>query len=247
MENKILAVVNGSEIKESDIQEAIMRFPQERRAMFANEQGKKQLLDQLVSFELFYSYGKEIEIEKNEEYTKRLEVLVKELSAQVAIESVLKNVKLDEEDVTEYYNANKDMFKTGETATASHILIDTEEKASEIKKEIEEGLSFEEAAQKYSSCPSKAQGGSLGAFSRGQMVKEFEDAAFVLPLNEVSEPVKTQFGFHLIKVSERQESKAQELDEVRSQIMNSLFQQKQNELYAGKVEELKEKFEVKYL
>ncbi len=85
---------------------------------------------------------------------------------------------------------------------ASHILVNSQDQALRLKKEIEAGnITFEDAAKKYSTCPSGANGGDLGYFGRGQMVKEFETSAFSLPVNKVSDPVKTQFGYHLIKVT----------------------------------------------
>ena len=85
---------------------------------------------------------------------------------------------------------------------ASHILVDTQEEALKLKSDIESGkISFADAAAKYSKCPSGQRGGDLGVFSRGQMVKPFEDAAFTLPIDTVSNPVKTQFGYHLILVT----------------------------------------------
>jgi len=87
---------------------------------------------------------------------------------------------------------------------ASHILVSTQEEALKIRKEIENGASFEEMAAKYSLCPSgKSNGGNLGFFSKGVMVPEFERAAFLLPVGSVSQPVRTQFGYHLIKVIDR--------------------------------------------
>ena len=85
---------------------------------------------------------------------------------------------------------------------ASHILVDSKEEASQIKSDIESGkISFEDAASKYSKCPSGQRGGDLGGFGKGMMVKPFEDAAFSAQIGEVTEPVKTQFGYHLIKVT----------------------------------------------
>lgn len=86
---------------------------------------------------------------------------------------------------------------------ASHILVDTKEDAAAIKEAIENGEGFVTMAKRYSKCPSGAQGGDLGYFERGQMVKEFEDAAFSLPVGKVSEPIHSQFGWHLIKVLDR--------------------------------------------
>lgn len=84
---------------------------------------------------------------------------------------------------------------------ASHILVSTQEEAVHILKELATGKTFADMAMKYSSCPSKAKGGDLGFFGKGQMVAEFENAAFSLPSGQVSQPVKTQFGYHLIVVT----------------------------------------------
>lgn len=86
---------------------------------------------------------------------------------------------------------------------ASHILVDSKTEADLIKSKIDNGESFEALAKKYSKCPSGQDGGNLGYFERGQMVKSFENAAFNLPVGRVSEPVKTQFGWHVIKVYDK--------------------------------------------
>lgn len=86
---------------------------------------------------------------------------------------------------------------------ASHILVDTKKEAEAVREEILAGKGFDQAAKEYSKCPSKHQGGDLGYFERGMMVPEFEKAAFALPVGEISEPVKTEFGWHLIMVTDR--------------------------------------------
>lgn len=90
-------------------------------------------------------------------------------------------------------------------ASARHILVDSEAQSIELKANIENGEDFAEVAKKHSQCPSKMQGGALGSFGKGQMVKEFEDVVFSCPLNQVQGPVKTQFGYHLIEVTARSE------------------------------------------
>jgi peptidyl-prolyl cis-trans isomerase C len=82
---------------------------------------------------------------------------------------------------------------------ARHILVDQEFEASDLIKKLEQGSTFEELAQKFSKCPSKARGGDLGEFGKGRMVPTFEEAAFALKVDEVSGPVRTQFGYHLIQ------------------------------------------------
>ena len=88
-------------------------------------------------------------------------------------------------------------------ASASHILVDSEEKAQQLKSEIEGGADFAQLAKDNSSCPSSQQGGDLGSFGRGQMVPEFDQVVFSAPVGVVQGPVKTQFGYHLVLVTER--------------------------------------------
>lgn len=244
MEDKILAIVNGNELTEGDLEYTIAKFPPERRRMFNTEAGKKQLLDQMVSFELIYLYGRENNLDKEESYIASLKNAEKEILTQVAISNVLKDAEVTEEEANNYYNEHIDEFKKGALVAAKHILVDSEEKALDIKKEIDGGLSFEDAAKKYSSCPSKERGGDLGEFPRGSMVKEFEDSAFSLPIGSVSSPVKTQFGYHLILVTERKDENVPNFQEVKGTIYNNLIQQKQSQVYFNKIEELKRIYNV---
>ena len=133
------------------------------------------------------------------------------------------DVDITEEEIQKYYEDNSEMFKSEETASAKHILVDTLEQMQEIKTEITNGMSFEEAAQKYSKCPSAAQGGSLGSFTRGRMVPEFEKAAFELEVGEISEPVKTQFGYHLIQLDEKSLEEAKSLEESKHMIVKNIL------------------------
>jgi peptidyl-prolyl cis-trans isomerase C len=91
------------------------------------------------------------------------------------------------------------------TATARHILVETHEKCEDIKRQIETGADFAKLAAEHSKCPSGKQGGDLGRFSSGQMVKEFDDVVFTGDLEKIHGPVQTQFGFHLIEITSRTE------------------------------------------
>lgn len=90
-------------------------------------------------------------------------------------------------------------------ASARHILVSTEEKCNELKAAIEGGADFAQVAKENSSCPSSRDGGNLGSFGRGEMVKEFDEVVFSAPVNVVQGPVKTQFGYHLLEVTDRQD------------------------------------------
>lgn len=90
-------------------------------------------------------------------------------------------------------------------ATARHILVETEAKCEELKTAIAGGQSFADLAQEHSKCPSGRKGGDLGSFGRGQMVKEFDEVVFSADLNSVQGPIKTQFGYHLLEVTSRED------------------------------------------
>lgn len=245
MENKVLAVVNGREIKQSDV-ELLYANLGPNAAQYKGEEGYKQLVEQLILEEMLYSDAKENKMDEAKEYQTALEQLKRSLLAQYLVSNIMSNIDVSEKEVEEYYNSNKNTFKSGETVIASHILVETLEKANDVLKEINEGLSFEEAAKKYSSCPSKNSGGNLGQFGKGQMVPEFEDAVFAMKVGEISAPVKTNFGYHIILLNEKNESKELSLEEVKEDITNKIRFNKQSSAYAQKQNELKEKYPVEY-
>jgi peptidyl-prolyl cis-trans isomerase C len=245
MENKVLAVVNGNVITEMDMENAIQRFGQDKRQSLSTPEGRKQLLDQLISWELLYQDAVDTGMENREDYKLQLQEARKGILTQLAIQDVINSAAaVDEEEIKEYYQQNKEYFKGEEQVSAKHILVDTLEKAQQVKEEIVSGLSFEDAARKYSSCPSKEQGGSLGSFGRGMMVPEFENAAFEIAEGVVSEPVKTQFGYHLILVEGRTKSQEKPYEEVKELIRSHMVQEKQNSLYIDHVNGLKEKYSI---
>lgn len=161
--------------------------------------------------------------------------------AQVAIkylaitpEGLASTVTVDEAEAEAYYADNQDAFRKEEQADASHILVKLDENASEeavaaATKKIENvlklarsGKDFGKLAEKYSEGPSAPTGGALGTFSRGQMVKPFEDAVFTMKDGEISEPIRTRFGLHIIKLNKLDEARIPAFEEVKGQIMTKL-------------------------
>ena len=149
---------------------------------------------------------------------------------------------VSDEEIREYFEANKARFAKGASVHAKHILVDSEEKCNELLESIVSGgKAFEDVAKESSTCPSGANGGDLGEFGKGQMVKEFEDAAFAAEIGHVVGPVKTQFGYHLIKVEDKKEAEDAKLDDLKEQIKSEIMQKKQQQAYTAKVEALKTK------
>lgn len=167
------------------------------------------------------------------------------------IADLLPQQEVTDQEIKDFYDKNIQRFTHDEEAKARHILlkatpgISAEEdnaiktRLLDIRKEIEGGLSFEEAAKKYSEdLGSGEKGGDLGFFGRGRMVPPFEKAAFELPLGQISEPVKSNFGYHLIKVEDRREKGTDSLETVREQILDNLRKQKALNAFREEMEKL---------
>ncbi len=242
---KVLATVEDNEIRLKDVEGVLSRLDPQRAAMYDNEMGRRAILEELINVELFSLLGAELEVEKDKEFIEMMEKVRKDIVRQFAVDAIMKDVSVSDEEIAEEYEKNKDRFKVQETVRASHILVEDEDAMKKVQADLDGGMSFDEAARKHSTCPSKEQGGDLGFFSKGQMVKEFSDAAFAMKVGEVTkEPVKTQFGLHLIKLTEKKEESIRPLDDVKEQLGDSMLNEKKAELYQKELDRLREKYKV---
>lgn len=244
MDKVVLAKVGDIELTKEDMIAIMRNLPQQQAQEVAGLEGRKRLLDEMVAGELFYLDGMDKGLDKDEQFVKLLEESTRTLMQRYAIQKVLEKVAVDEDELKAHYEENKAMYVTGPKATAKHILMTEEDAILKVKEEIASGLAFEEAAKQYSTCPSKERGGDLGSFEKGRMVPEFEEVAFAQEIGVVSEPVQTQFGYHLILVEDRTESGEKAFEEVAGQINQELSMQKQSDAYRAQVEVLKGKYPV---
>ena len=238
--SNILATVGGLPITDEEVN-AFLEGLGPRGQAYNNPEGKKVVLGQLVANKLLLLDARRNLYEADPAFKAELAKLRDNLLISFAADKAVSSVKVSDKDVEDYYNQNKDRFVSEEGVNASHILVDTEEKALEILAKIKNGeISFEQAAMENSSCPSKANGGSLGDFGKGQMVPEFDAAVFAMEVGEISEaPVKTQFGYHLIKLNSKNAAEAIPFAEIAPEIKNALLQEKQRTAYESKINQLK--------
>lgn len=239
LNNEILATVDGQPITLADVLYFIQAMgPQ--GAQYNNEQGYQLIVEQLVTQKLLYLDAAKNGLAFEKDYKDQLEIMKRDLLTSYALNKLLAKVEVTEAQCKEEYLKDPNKYADEEKVTASHILVDSEESAEEIKGKIDEGvMSFEDAAREYSSCPSSQGGGLLGEFGRGAMVPEFEKAAFELELDKVSEPVKTQFGYHLIKVTEKSDAKPLSFDEAKETIEHELLSAARQRAVDSKVNQLK--------
>ncbi len=165
-------------------------------------------------------------------------------------------IRVSEEEAKKYYDENPKEFAVPEQVQASHILISTKptdpntdpnelkvqakQKAEELLKQLKDGGDFAALAQEHSSCSSKTRGGDLGLFTRGRMVKPFEEAAFALKVGELSDVVETKFGYHIIKVTEHRDPNTIAFEDARAEIMDKLAGQKKLEVMKAYLQTLRD-------
>ena len=243
MSENVLAVVAGKELTEAQFEAYLKSVPREQQMYAQNPQYREQYKEQFIDLYLFAQLGKDEKMDETDEFKEIMEGARRDILAQLSMRDMLKDITVTEEEQKAFYEENKAQFGKGATVSAKHILTDSEEKCQTILKNIEAGeKTFEDAAREFSTCPSGAKGGDLGEFGKGQMVKEFEDAAFAANIGEVVGPVKTQFGYHLIKVEKKNEACEAPFEEVQVKVMNEVAQKKREQVYSEKMTKLKEKF-----
>ncbi len=237
--DKVLATVGGKPITEQNVTEMLLRMGQ-RAQSYNNPEGRAMILDQLIANQLLLIDANVNMIEREPAFKEQLRKVKEDMLINYNLTKVMEAVRVTEDDAKKYFDENKEKFVSGQTFNASHILVDSEEKAASLLAEIKEGkVSFADAAASHSSCPSGQNGGELGDFSSGQMVPEFEQACATMEIGAISEPVKTQFGWHIIKLNSRNEGGEMNFEEVKDQLLEALRGEKQQAAYKSKVNQLK--------
>lgn len=241
MENnrKPLAVVNHRAIYESDVDDMILEMGQ-RGTSYQNAQGRAMILEQLINQRLFLADAMHNLYEREPEFKAELARVKEQLLIQYATNKAFQGVTVTDAEVRQFFDENPDQFTNRQTVSASHILVDSEEQAAALLKQIQNGeISFEDAAKAYSSCPSAQNGGSLGEFGRGQMVPEFDEACFTMKAGELRGPVRTQFGYHIIRLDGVNAGEDMPYEQVAGQIKNHLMNEKLHKAYQSRVNQLK--------
>ena len=230
-EDKVVATVNGYEIKTSEVRMAfddvigqLPNMPPKLRFPF--------VVEFLIERHLLAQVASKDAIGDSDDYKRRLAAYqAKALRDSYLAQKISPSVT--EEEIKAAYDKESAKVKQTERVRARHILVATEKEANDIEAKLLKGDKFEDLAKQYSLDGSKDYGGDLGYFTAPEMVKEFSDAAFALKTGETSQPVKTDYGWHIIRMDDRKMGAAQPYDQVKNAIRNVLVRDKVQALLAG--------------
>ena len=231
-EDKVLAKVNGSEIRQSDLALAEEELGPSLAQMDPATKDEN-VLSFLIDMKIVSRAAEDKKVQDSEDFKKRLAFTRNRLLMDSLLASEGKAATNDEAMKKVYEEASK-QISGEEEVHARHILVETEDEAKAVKAELDKGGDFAELAKKKSKDPGASDGGDLGFFTKDQMVPEFSQVAFSLEPGKISDPVKSQFGWHIIKVEEKRKRKAPDFDQVKAQIETYVTRKAQAE-YVGKL------------
>jgi len=233
-DDKVLAKVNGSEIRQSDVALAVEELGPSLAQMDPATKDEN-VLAFLIDMKIVAKAAEDKKIQDTDDFKKRLAFTRNRLLMDSLLASEGKAATTDEAMKKVYEEASKQISGEQEVR-ARHILVETEDEAKGIVEELKKGADFAELAKKKSKDPGASDGGDLGFFTKEQMVPEFSAAAFALEPGKISDPVKSQFGWHVIKVEEKRNRKPPDFDQVKGQIETYVTRKAQAE-YVGKLRE----------
>jgi peptidyl-prolyl cis-trans isomerase C len=233
-EDKVLAKVNGAEIRQSDVAMAEEELAPSLAQMDPATKDEN-VLAFLIDMKIVAKAAEDEKIADSEDFKRRLTFTRNRLLMDSLLAAKGKAATTDAAMKQVYEDAAKQISGEQEVH-ARHILVETEDEAKAIKAELDKGADFAELAKKKSKDPGASDGGDLGFFTKEQMVPEFSDVAFKLDPGKISDPVKSQFGWHIIKVEEKRNRKPPEFDQVKAQIETYVTRKAQAD-YVGKLRE----------
>jgi len=237
----ILASFEGQTITLGEFNQIWEQVPEEYKLQL----DKSIVLDQVISEKLLIQEANNMGLEKDNDVLEQIKKMTEQILVQALIQrEILDKVAVNDEEVSEYYEQNKGSFTEKEQIHLYNILLESEEEAQDILEQLKAGGDFSEIAKEKSTGPSAAQGGDLGYLTKGTVIPEIEEVVFALELEELSEVVKTDFGFHILKITEKKPETVKTLEEVKEEIIQTLLPTKQKEAFENLLEELKGKVEI---
>lgn len=207
---------------------------------------KKQFLENLINKHLLLQEAKRENLEQDKEVEKLIEKVKEEILIQELIDKELgSKAQVSDEEIEKHYLDNRDAYTEPEKIRAKHILVESQLLAIKILSDLKEGSEFEELAKKYSlDIPTRDNGGDLGYFTKGTLLPDFEQACEELKIGGISKVVKTDIGYHIIKLIDRKDARIKTLEEAKEDIKNELAMNKELSLYKELIDRLRKEIKI---
>ena len=241
---KLEEVINNTLLKQAAAESDVELTEKEKNEMF-NQQVSKIKKQNNLTDEQFESALSKQGIESIDQYKKMFLENENLLIQKFIEEKVLADVEISDQEAKEFYNNNTQKYKQGKRVKASHILVESKEKADDLYSKLQDGESFSKLAENNSIDNRSAKnGGQLGFIEKGQFIEKFEKVAFNLKVGTTSKPVETEYGYHIIKVSDKKEASTKKFEEVKSQIKSQLFSQKRQKAINEYIQKLRDEAKI---
>ena len=242
----VLFKIGDKEFKVAEFDAELQQVPSILRPQILGGEGLNDFLERFYSRHLAAACAEKNFAALSAQFPDVISDVARRTMIHKLLSDKLDGIQIDDKAIEEFYQKNLAQFAVPAQIKAHHILVKEEAEAKDLFATLEKDpTKFSDLAREKSTCPSGKEGGDLGAFGEGQMVPEFDAACKTAEIGKLVGPVKTQFGYHIIRVDERQPAGSKKLEEVKEQIRGHLLPQKQREAFEAYVEELKKEFGVK--
>lgn len=232
-----LAVINGEIVTLEDFDQYWDMIPDNYKVQL----NKEDVLEQLITQTLLIQKADELNLREDPDVAFQIKNTVDQILIQFLLEKeIVDKTALTDEDIESYYEENKENYWQEEEVHALNILVETEEQAQDVMKQLEEGQEFASLAKEISIASSASAGGDIGFISKGTLMTEIEEQVFILNPGEISEIIPTENGFHIFKVLEKNPSGYLELAEVQAEIESQLLPLKQQEVFDQYLKDLED-------
>ncbi len=245
----VLATVNGVPVTRQEFEAEVERLPQQYRPLADTPEGRRQILDNLIVKRLLWARAREQGLDKDARVRAQVEAYAQQAAVAALVNREVEKAggSIPEAELKAYYDSHQDEFRTPEAIRASHILVETEAEAKAVREQLAAGKEdFAEVAKRASKdTGSAARGGDLGFFTKDRMVPEFANAAFALQkVGDLSPVVKTQFGYHVIKLTDRRPAGVRSFAEVKAPLEAQLREERQRAAVDKLIEEVRGKAKI---
>ena len=235
---QVLARFDGTQITEQDFLEKIKALPRTLQSVAMKR--KHELIEDMAAEHFLMKEAERQGLGQETDVRDLIRMAKKKIIIAKLVEKEIDSkLSLAPDEAEKYYESHKEEFMTPLLLRASHILVKTEEEALTLKNSLDQGADFEETARQKSIDTTAARGGDLGFFQKGQFVPEFEDTAFQMEKGEVRGPVKSQFGYHILKLQDRMEPRLRDFKAVKNSVEERLFTERRSKAFKEYVQKLK--------